>query len=200
MAPSAQAGALRCAPSESGVRNHLAGRLMSRNAIFGDIIPPVGGVGETRVTSREARVTNGMGDKAASTLAPRIALVILRLVHPRRVGCSKTTGQIQNREDSFGPGIFEMPTLICAKRGFEFGAQVRNGISRAAETPTREAWCVASCKVSVSQRNTVGADAPAYELKEHWASTWWRCSIVSRRRCPTRRPWQITSCGCAGGW
>jgi hypothetical protein len=93
---------------------------------------PVGGVREARVTRREARVKSGMGAKAVPTLAPhnsRLApLVNLRLLHPTRVGGPKATGQIQNREDSFGAGIAEVPTLCGVKTGYEFGARVGAGI------------------------------------------------------------------------
>jgi hypothetical protein len=61
--------------------------------------------------------------------------VNLRLLHPTRVGCSKTTGPIQNREDFFGPGIAEVPTLFCVKTGLEFGAQSGAGILAVRELP-----------------------------------------------------------------
>jgi hypothetical protein len=50
-----------------------------------------------------------------------------RLHHPTRLRLAKTTGQIQNWEDFFVPGIAEVPTNFCAKMGFEIGARVGGG-------------------------------------------------------------------------
>jgi hypothetical protein len=61
--------------------------------------------------------------------------VNLRLHNPTHIGSSKATGQIQNREDFFEPGIAEVPTLFCVKTGFEFGALVVGGILAMRELP-----------------------------------------------------------------
>jgi hypothetical protein len=60
-----------------------------------------------------------------------------RLHHPTRGGCLKTTGQIQNRGDFFGPGIAEVPPKNCLDSGLEFGSRVGGGNWRAWEMRPR---------------------------------------------------------------
>jgi hypothetical protein len=79
--------------------------------------------------------------EAAPSLAPSASILTFCSHHPTRVGCSKTTGQVQNRQDIIGPGIAEVPTLPCVKTGFESVARVGAGISVTRELRGRWTAC-----------------------------------------------------------
>jgi hypothetical protein len=85
-------------------------------------------VGEALRFRRQDRKECAAKPLLHSLLAPRHSFSLYaRLLHPTRGGCSKATGQIQNREDFFEAGIAEVPTTNCLNSGLEFGARVEGG-------------------------------------------------------------------------